>query len=171
MPIKYINWTGKVLENIDGVYKKTNDDFELSTTINRLEQAATNEANRLCGNLVMNGKCLIPNDLKKMTPEELENIYIYFGNMGIEKIFYDEQNYELIIECNFNTQHTSACTSFVILEKLELIEKTINPQKMQLTILHAAGTRTGLMIVEKIIPKIYPWADVQEKITERSGGA
>ncbi len=144
-----IRWETGVMDEIELIYEKAENNADIAAALERLEKQAI---------------------------EEVENTGIAFsgaaGELAIKKlaaagfggIGRDMDKAVITIRLSYRIQNVMACTVFEILNRLEKLDGTLDmlKPKWTLELQVPLGGRKGLFQWEMLMMQLYPWISVRE---------
>ena len=163
-----IEWESGVLDEIELVYGKAENDENIGKMLEQLEEKALNEARENCGLLKMaDGGSITPEQFDMLSGSNKEGAIWTLARIGLAGIGQDMQSATIFIKLSARIQRVMACTVFDILNRLEKLDGALNAfvTKWTLEIQTPLGGKKGLMQWEMLIMMLYPWISVREVST------
>ena len=162
-----ISWESGVLDEIELVYEKAENNENIGKMLEQLEDRALSEIRESCGLLKSEkyGK-FTPEIIDGMSLSEKEQIITILGKAGIAAISPDPKNAKIICKLSPYIQLTMGCSFFILLNSLEKLDGSWNevlvPGQTTLELQVPIGGRKGLVQWEMLVMSLYPWISFRE---------
>lgn len=165
-----IGWNSCVLDEIELVYEKADQEESIGKLMEQLEEKALSEAKENCGLLTTDaGGHITPEKFDGLSEIDKETVIKVLAGMGLESIGQDMQSATIFMRFSAGIQCVMACTVFDILNRLEKLDGAINVliPKWTLEFQVPLGGKKGLFQWEMLIMQLYPWISVREVSTDK----
>lgn len=165
-----IGWNSCVLDEIELVYEKADQEESIGKLMEQLEEKALSEAKENCGLLTTDaGGHITPEKFDGLSEIDKETVIKVLAGMGLESIGQDMKSATIFMRFSAGIQCVMACTVFDILNRLEKLDGAINVliPKWTLEFQVPLGGKKGLFQWEMLIMQLYPWISVREVSTDK----
>ena len=165
-----IGWNSCVLDEIELVYEKADQEESIGKLMEQLEEKALSEVKENCGLLTTDaGGHITPEKFDGLSEIDKETVIKVLAGMGLESIGQDMKSATIFMRFSAGIQCVMACTVFDILNRLEKLDGAINVliPKWTLEFQVPLGGKKGLFQWEMLIMQLYPWISVREVSTDK----
>ena len=163
-----LNWDSHLLDEIELVYEKAEENEVAMEALLRLEEQALAEAAAACapGGLIaaVADDYLSQEQFDDIPDEDKESAIFMLAERGLAGISSNYDTATINAKLSGNIQQTMACTVFGLLNRLEKLDgavQMINPN-WTLHLEVPLGAKKGLFQWEMLIMQLYPWLSVKE---------
>ncbi len=153
-----ISWNSYVLDEIELVYEKAEENEQIGRMMEQLEAQALAEAKSNCG-LIKADHPLTPAQFDGLSKNDKETVIKILAGAGLAAISQDIPTATLRIRLSSKIPQVQACTFFDILNRLEKLDGALNMlvPKWTLELQVPLGGKKGLFQWEMLIMQLYPW--------------
>lgn len=155
-----INWENPVFDEIECVYEKAQNDEQIGSMLELLEEKALAEAHDNCDLLTIGGKAVSPEAFDSFSDYDKEAIIGVMSGAGLKNFNADISAGTITVQCSHLFARLMACTIFNILNRLEKLDGGLNllfDKEWTMVIQLPIGGKRGLIQWEMMIMKLYPW--------------
>ena len=171
-----LNWDSHLLDEIELVYEKAEENEIAMEALFRLEEQALAEAAAACapGGLIaaVADDYLSQEQFDDIPDEDKESAIFMLAERGLAGISSNYDTATINAKLSGNIQQTMACTVFGLLNRLEKLDgavQMINPN-WTLHLEVPLGGKKGLFQWEMLIMQLYPWLSVKETASDIAAG-
>ena len=153
-----ISWESCVLDEIELVYDKAEENAAIGKMMEQLEAQALAEAKSNC-RLIQANIPLTPEKFDGLSDNDKETVIKVLAGAGLESLNQDMASATLKIRLSPKITQVQACTIFDILNRLEKLDGALNVfvPKWTLELQVPLGGKKGLFQWEMLIMQLYPW--------------
>ena len=153
-----ISWESCVLDEIELVYDKAEENAAIGKMMEQLEAQALAEAKSNCG-LIQANIPLTPEKFDGLSDNDKETVIKVLAGAGLESLSQDMPSATLKIRLSPKIPQVQACTFFDILNRLEKLDGALNVfvPKWTMELQVPLGGKKGLFQWEMLIMQLYPW--------------
>ena len=153
-----ISWESCVLDEIELVYDKAEENAAIGKMMEQLEAQALAEAKSNC-RLIQANIPLTPEKFDGLSDNDKETVIKVLAGAGLESLNQDMASATLKIRLSPKIPQVQACTFFDILNRLEKLDGALNVfvPKWTLELQVPLGGKKGLFQWEMLIMQLYPW--------------
>ena len=162
-----IGWQSGVLDEINLVYEKANENEQIGKQLEDLEALALSEAKYNCGLKTDSGEYITPEQFDGLSSFIKEKVITTLATVGLGSLSADIPSATLILRFTPMIPKVLGCTMFDVLNRLEKLDGAISilAPKWTLEVQVPLGGKKGLFQWEMLIMQLYPWISIRETST------
>ena len=156
---RIITWSSGLLDEIELVYQRAEEDNVIGELLEKLEQAALQEAEAAFNGGLIKKDDFSSGDFAGLPDPEKELVIVILANGGLVPKQVQIASSTIVMRLTPIIQEVMACTVFDILNRLEKLDGAVNiiSPKWTLQLEVPLGGRKGLVPWTILIAKSYPW--------------
>lgn len=161
---RIITWSSGLLDEIELVYQRAEEDNVIGELLEKLERAALQEAEAAFNGGLIKKDDFSSGDFAGLPDPEKELVIVILANGGLIPKQVQIASSTIVMRLTPIIQEVMACTVFDILNRLEKLDGAVNiiSPKWTLQLEVPLGGRKGLVPWTILIAKSYPWITVSE---------